>query len=74
MTTENKISLPFFQEFPLIHCECGQAFVLVAVIKREEDFQERYDWMNQSSVYYCPYCGGKKHKNPCVYKRNKTGP
>jgi len=40
--------------FPLISCECGMAYILIAVVCDDEN---NTTTMEQSQSYYCPYCG-----------------
>lgn len=58
-----QITVALDHEFTAIQCECGQKFILLAVIEPSKEDAEYYNgqvqlW-SQAVVYYCPFCGKK---------------
>lgn len=50
-------AIPFYWNLPVIECECGQRFVLLAVIGDQQHPAVLLQEPNQAYGLYCPYCG-----------------
>lgn len=44
---------------PTMVCECGMEFIIIAVFRGDDDDKEPSFLHQQSTSFYCPYCGKK---------------